>query len=171
MELETPQSETLDQDMVDQNNTSSEGDGLAALPNERVSSELAIVPTHARHGSFHQQAEDEMSDCTRVSFEAISREASPVDRAISDVIDWEDGFQDQRRINNTSRPSSAGPGDGNLSDSGEHDRGQGIDLFIANLRRAREEEEKLEEDSVSEWLDDELDSETGRLPEQPDHLN
>lgn len=45
-----------------------------------------------------------------------------------------------------------------------------MDLFIADLRRAREEEEQLEEDSASEWLDNELDGETGRLPEQPDHL-
>ncbi|KAJ5100832.1 hypothetical protein N7456_006884 [Penicillium angulare] len=145
MELETPPSETLDQDIADQSNTFSGGDRLAALPNERVSSELAIVPIHARHGSFHTQAEDGMSDCTRVSFEAISREESPVGRAVSTVIDRESGFQDQRRINNTSGASSVGPEDDTLSDSGEHDRGQGMDMYIADLRRATEEEERSEE--------------------------
>lgn len=164
MELNTPQSETSDQDMADQNHTSSEDDGLAALPNERVPSELAIVPTHSRHGSFHTQAEDDMSDCTRVSLEAISREASPGDRGITE------GIEDQTRRNPATRPSSAGSRDENLSNPNQRDREQGLDLFIADLRRAREEEDQFEEDSASEWLDDELDSETGRLPEQRDHL-
>ncbi|KAJ5982692.1 hypothetical protein N7451_012792 [Penicillium sp. IBT 35674x] len=170
MELELLRSEISDQDMLDQSNSPSEGHAPPALLNEPAPTEPAIAATNSRHESLDREGEDAMSDCTRVSFEAISLEPSPAERVTTEASDREEAFGDRTPIDHTARPIPGVSEAGEVLNIGEYDRNRGLDMFIADLRRAQEEEERLEEESASEWIDDELglSSETHMLPDQPE---
>lgn len=173
MELESLHSEVSDQDMLDQSNHPSQGHTLPALLNEPAPTEAAIALTRPRHVSSDVEGEDAMSDCTRVSFEAISRKPSPAERVMTEATDRQEVSGDRMVIDHTAQSITAGPEVERLTDIGESDGHPGLDKLIADLRKAQEEEERLEEKSEPEWIDDELElsSETDLIHDQTEQLN
>ena len=144
--MELKSTEPSDQDMSDQGCSSQE------LPDEGPQSESVSIDSataltlHSTHGPATLEEADTYSHCTRISLEAALLEQDSGDRPTIEGPHQDDGLEDQTWIDHPSQPQSTEFESGNsLSVRGPSGQQQALDEYLDHLRRAQEEQQRLEE--------------------------
>ncbi|KAJ5318586.1 hypothetical protein N7476_005006 [Penicillium atrosanguineum] len=156
MEPEVLNTEMRDQEMSDQTGPSNEDHAPGEMQSTSAPVDAASVSMYSSHGSSAPEVEDAMSDCTRVSIEAIQLEQEMDERAMIEGQDRDEALEDQNQTDHAALRVSSRSEVGNLSNiSGLH-RQQELDDFLAGLTKAQEEQERVEEEMERERLHEEL---------------
>ncbi|RDH30832.1 hypothetical protein BDQ94DRAFT_180863 [Aspergillus welwitschiae] len=151
MELDGPSMESSDEDMYDYSSQELSDEGPQ---DESMQSDPATAPTH---GPAAPEETDTHSHCTRISLEATPLEQDSDDRPTVEGPPLDNGLEDQARIAHPSQPQPTEIEDDNsTSVGGPAGQEQGLKEYVDHIMRAREEQDKLEEELDHERLQEEL---------------
>ncbi|KAJ5900386.1 uncharacterized protein N7473_004456 [Penicillium subrubescens] len=165
MERNLPNTETQDQDMLDQSSPRDENISLPESNIETAPIDSAMASPYGSHYSTGPRDADTTSNCTRISFEANTPEQDPGGGSLTVAPDPQDAHDDQVRVNNALPPASPESEADHSSNISGHPGQPGLDAYLAHLRRAQEEQERLEQELERERLNEELGlSNQGQLP-------
>jgi hypothetical protein len=149
MEWDSVDTETYDHHMSDQISLGESNIEPAPITSVTAHTYDSNSPPDPRDG-------DAISDCTRISLEANETEQGLDEEALAVVPDRQDALDDQARINHAPRSASPEPEADHLSNGNSPSGQQALDTYLAHLRRAQEEQERLEEELEGERLNEEL---------------
>lgn len=148
--------EPMDLELGDQSNSPDEDLGPEAPQSDPALVDSEMVPTYSSHGSAPLEIGDAMSDCTRVSFGAIQLEKDPDERTMIEGPDRDDALDHETRINRAAQRGSSEFEADNSSNISGSQRQQDLEEFLAGLRKAQEEQERLEVELEGQRLNEEL---------------